>query len=371
MGTMPRKVITVDGGRHSVHMGPDVLTLLDHELASAEPSILFILGDENTIAHCLPEFLRHVPRAREAEVLSIPPGESSKGMKCCQQLWADLSSHAADRKAVLINLGGGVVSDLGGFVAGTYKRGIRFINVPTTLMGMVDAAIGGKTGIDLAGVKNIVGVFHDPIGVYVHVPFLRTLGKREILNGVAEMFKHALIRDPGHWEAIKEAPLHDIAVLEPLILASVEIKAGIVKDDPRGSGVRELLNFGHTIGHGIEAHSWEGVHRAFLHGEAVAMGIICEAWLSWRLGLLERETYEDIHSTLFSYYKPYPLDSTGHHRILELMRNDKKNRDGQFRFTLLTRIGEGQVDVRITAAQVQEALEHYRALVQMNGRVEL
>ncbi len=331
---------------------------------------LFILGDENTLHHCLPELQRSVPRALEAEIISVPPGESSKSLKCSQELWQELAGNAADRSAVLINLGGGVVTDLGGFVASTYKRGIRFINLPTTLMGMVDAAIGGKTAIDLGGVKNVVGTFHDPTSVYVHVPFLRTLGKRELLNGIAEMIKHALVNDVGHWQAIKSAPLHDMAALAPLIMRSVEIKCTIVKADPREMGMRKLLNFGHTIGHGMESLSWEGMHHSMLHGEAVAMGMICEVWLSWRVGLLDRDSYDEITRYLFAMYKPYPLDSTGHHRILELMRNDKKNSEGQFRFTLLSAIGKGEVDVQITAAQIQEALEHYRALVQMGGKVE-
>jgi 3-dehydroquinate synthase len=371
MGTVLDQVTTIDAGGHTVHVGPGALQALEARLA-AEPTgtRTFILGDENTLHHCLPELLHTVPVLQEAEVLSVQAGESSKSISCCQNIWEELLGHAADRNAILIDLGGGVITDLGGFVAGTFKRGIRFINLPTTLMGMVDAAIGGKTGVDLGGVKNPIGLFNDPFMVCVHAPFLRTLGKRELLNGVAEMLKHGLIRDATHWQAIRKAPLHDMQALLPLITRSVEIKAAIVKEDPMEQGSRRLLNFGHTIGHGIEAHSWEGAHRPFLHGEAVAMGMVCEAWLSWRMGLLEREAYDEIAAHLLDLYKPYPLDSTGHYRVLELMRNDKKNVEGQFRFTLLSAIGEGCVDVRVNASQVQEALEHYRALVQMAGKVQ-
>lgn len=361
----------IDAGAHEVLSGVAVLDALEKDLAAlgsgARP---FILGDENTLHHCLPELQSKVPRLRDAEILSVPPGERSKSIQCSQHLWQELAGHAADRNAVLINLGGGVVTDLGGFVAGTYKRGIRTINLPTTLMGMVDAAIGGKTAIDMSGMKNVVGLFHDPIKVYVHVPFLRTLGKRELLNGVAEMIKHALIADADHWDRIRKAPLHDMAALRPLIDRSAEIKAAIVKEDPTEKGKRKLLNFGHTIGHGIEAHSWESEHHALLHGEAIAMGMICEAWISWRMGLLERPELDAITDHLFTLYKPYQIDSTGHHRILELMRNDKKNTEGQFRLTLLTGMGSANVDVHITAAQIQESLEHYRILVQMGGKIE-
>ncbi|MFZ1693410.1 MAG: 3-dehydroquinate synthase [Flavobacteriales bacterium] len=353
----------IDAGRHKVVLGADALRALDRDLKEADASALFILGDENTLRHCLPELLAHAPRLRDAETIGVPAGEGSKSLSVCQDIWQHLTVRAADREAMLINLGGGVVTDLGGFIAGAYKRGIRCMHVPTTLMGMVDAAIGGKTGIDLGGVKNMVGVFHDPVGVYVHVPFLRSLGKRELLNGVAEMVKHGLVRDTSHYQALRDAPLHDLDVLTPLVERSAAIKAEVVAADPRESGTRKLLNFGHTIGHGIEAFSWEGGQRALLHGEAVALGMIAEAWLSWRHGLLERAACDRIAEHLLSLYKPYALQGDEDHRIIELMRNDKKNSAGQFRFTLLTGIGSAQVDLAITAAQVQEALEYYRLLV--------
>ena len=166
-----------------------------------------------------------------------------------------------------------------------------------------------------------------------------------------------------HWEAILEAPLHDIDALTPLVQRSATIKAEVVKEDPREAGSRKLLNFGHTIGHGVEAYSWESGQRALLHGEAVAVGMVCEAWLSWRQGLLDRESNDRIAQQLLSLFKPFTLQGDEDHRIIELMRNDKKNSAGQFRFTLLTGIGSARVDVPVTAAQVQEALEHYRLLV--------
>lgn len=355
-------------GGHSVVIGAGALKALEARLAADGMGRAFILCDENTLRHCLPELLAQVPALRAAEPIAIRAGEGSKSLEVCQELWAHLLHREADRRALLVNLGGGVVSDVGGFVAGAYKRGIACINVPTTLMAQVDAAIGGKTGVDLRGVKNVVGLFHDPLAVYVHVPFLRSLGKRELLNGVAEMIKHGLVRDAAHWQAVAEAPLHDIDALVPLVARSAAIKAEIVSADPQERNLRRLLNFGHTIGHGLEAHSWESPQRMLLHGEAVAIGMICEAWLSWRLDLLDRATYDRIAALLVSLYKPYPLSNGDHHRIIELMRNDKKNDGGAFRFTLLTAAGAGRVDVPVTAAQVQEALDHYRLMVRDAAR---
>jgi len=356
---------------HPVYLGPGSLAALQQRLDGIDGDVLhLVLGDGNTLRHCLPELLRHVPALREAELIEVPPGEASKDIRVSSDIWRHLLERGADRQALLVCLGGGVVTDLGGFVAGTYKRGIRFVNVPTSLMGMVDAAIGGKTGVDLAGVKNMVGLFHDPLAVHVHVPFLRTLGKRELLNGLAEMIKHGLVADADHWEAILQAPLHDLDALTPLIERSAEIKCAVVKEDPLDLGHRKVLNFGHTIGHAIEAHSWEGAGRGLLHGEAVAAGMICAAWLSWRRDGLPREELDRITDHLLGLYKPHPFAAADAHRLIELMRHDKKNAEGSFRFTLLHRIGEAVVDQRITPAQVKEALEHYHDLVRHRAQGE-
>ncbi|MBL7964592.1 MAG: 3-dehydroquinate synthase [Flavobacteriales bacterium] len=354
-------------GRVPVVLGGSALHALEEHLAEKPASHAFILGDPNTLRHCLPELLQKVPALRMAEPIEVPEGESSKSLDVAAHIWQHLIDRQAGRDAILVCLGGGVVTDLGGFVAGNFKRGMRLVHVPTSLMGMVDAAIGGKAAIDLAGVKNVVGVFHDAELVAVHVPFLRNLGKRELLNGLAEMLKHALVKDALQWDALVKAPLHDLDALTPLILASVRIKAGIVSEDPRESGQRKLLNFGHTIGHAIEAFSWEGAGRALLHGEAVVAGMVAESWLSWRLGLLGREAYDRIAGHLLDLFPPAFWGPADVHRLVELMRNDKKNREGGFRFTLLERIGEGVVDAEVNAAQVIEALDHYRERVGHEG----
>jgi 3-dehydroquinate synthase len=363
MAAAQRIVHVVQAGGHPVVLGPHALAELQHRLLHMDLSNVHILGDDNTLRHCLPELLAHVPALRKAITLAVPAGEGSKSIALCEAVWRHLADHQADRRSLLLCLGGGVVSDLGGFVASTFKRGIRCIHVPTTLLAMVDAAIGGKTGVDLGGEKNIVGTFHEPLSVHVHVPFLRSLGKRELLNGLAEMIKHGLVRDAAHWQAIADAPLHDIDALAPLIAESASIKAAIVAQDPREAGPRKLLNFGHTIGHGIESFSWESPQRALLHGEAVAIGMICAAYISHRAGLLPRESNDRIAAQLRALYRPFELAQTDAHRIVQLMRNDKKNVGDEFRFTLLTAIGQGRVDVPVSAAQVQEAVEYYRLLV--------
>lgn len=356
-------------GPHPVLMGPHALAHLRRWLAENTGSKpVFVLGDETTMRQCLPELMGEVPALGAAHTMQVRAGEASKDLEVCRALWAHLAEQHADRQAVLVNLGGGVVTDLGGFVAATFKRGIRFIHVPTTVMGMVDAAIGGKTGINFGGVKNLVGTFADPVATYLHPPFLRTLGKREVLNGVAEMIKHGLVLDGDHWNQVRRAPLHDLEALAPLIFRSAELKAAVVAGDPLDGGPRKLLNFGHTIGHAMEAFAMEGQQRSLLHGEAVAVGMVCATWLSWRMGLLDRDRMNAVEEHLMGLYPPFTFQEVDQHRIIELMRNDKKNAGDEFRFTLLTGIGSARVDVPMNAAQVAEALEHYRLLARDAAR---
>lgn len=360
---MPKRkqLLEVKAGDHPVYLGGSVLDALA-ALVKARKGNVFVLCDRNTAVHCLPELLNALEGLAPISTVEVEPGEASKSIETCRGLWEHLLAHEADRQTLLINLGGGVVTDLGGFVAGTYKRGIDHVHVPTTLMGMCDAAIGGKSGIDLGGVKNAVGLISGPLGVHVHVPFLRTLGKRELLNGAAEMLKHGLALDARHWYDLQDAPLHDLDALAGLITRSVELKAAVVTADQRESGERKKLNFGHTIGHALEAHSWESGQRELLHGEAVALGMVAEAWLSWRMKSIGREELETITSRLFALYKPYPLMASDHHRLLELMRNDKKNSARGYRCTLLERIGSARVDVEVSATLMSEAIDHLRHL---------
>lgn len=352
----------INCGIHKAHVGEGVLSLLQSHLEIASPPIskCVFICDTNTYEHCLPVLLEHVPYLRDSDVLEIPPGEQSKNIHAARNLWSNLVDHALDRDSLIVNLGGGVVSDLGGFVAATYKRGTRYMNVPTSLMGMVDASIGGKTGVDLDQVKNMVGAFAAPTHVYIHVPFLRTLPKRQMLNGLAEMMKHALIKDHDHWQQMKKAPLHDLEQLAPFIFHSAGLKAQVVMEDPDEKNIRKILNFGHTIGHAFETLAMEGDRKDLLHGEAVALGMICESHISWKRGILNEEDFQDIAQILSSIFPSFPLEEEDHLRMIELIRNDKKNHNDEFRFTLLQGIGQAVTNQVVTVIEVRNALDHYR-----------
>ncbi len=349
---------TICLGRHSLGDLSEVLS--DEAFLQAK---VFILCDENTLQQCLPSAVSKVPALQSAEILEVPEGEESKSIEVCTQLWHALSDMGADRYSVLINLGGGVVTDLGGFVAGTYKRGIRFFNLPTSLLGQVDASVGGKVGIDLGHLKNQVGLFNQPNGVYVDPSFLSTLPRAHLLSGFSEMIKHALVCSPGYWEQLKEVSFYDMESLEQPILRSVQIKNEIVCSDPYETGMRKILNFGHTIGHAIESYSLEGDMKTILHGEAVAMGMVCESFISHRRKLLSEEDLGDITSFIFSHFTKVQVDTLQHHRLIELMRHDKKNRGGKVMMSLLQNIGDCLPDQDVPADHIIESLNFYERWV--------
>ncbi|MCA1762599.1 MAG: 3-dehydroquinate synthase [Flavobacteriales bacterium] len=228
-------------GRHSLAEFAEILST--DAFAGVK---LFILVDENTLEYCLPILVSKVPPLRDAEVLEVAPGEESKSLEISEQLWAVLGEMNADRSSVLVNLGGGVVSDLGGFIAGTFKRGIRFFNVPTSLLAQVDASAGGKVGVNLNGLKNEIGLFKNPHRVYIDPEFLKTLPKEHLLSGFSEMIKHALICDAAYWKSLQEISFYKLKTLDSAILKSVRIKTEIVSSDPFENGRRKILNFGHT-----------------------------------------------------------------------------------------------------------------------------
>ncbi|MCC6690576.1 MAG: 3-dehydroquinate synthase, partial [Bacteroidia bacterium] len=267
-----------------IHIGSESLKQLSNQLKKTEykKSIFFILVDQNTIVHCLPYLIAEVKSLKNAEIIEIESGEQNKNIKVCIELWKVLGEYQANRKSVIINLGGGVICDIGGFVASTFKRGIEFINIPTTLLAQVDASVGGKTGIDFNNFKNEIGVFNNPSAVIVNPYFLKTLSKKEYLSGFAEIIKHALIADLAYWEKILKTELSDEVGIAELVKQSIAIKRKVVESDPHEKGLRKILNFGHTIGHALESYFLEKNESIVLHGEAVAAGMICEAYLSFR-----------------------------------------------------------------------------------------
>lgn len=355
---------TLQSINHPVYFGPLADSPLQKYLSSAEnkKAKKFILVDEHTLDSCFPRLIEQVPALKDAEVIEMESGEQNKNIDICIRVWEALAELKADRQSVFINLGGGVIGDMGGFIAATFKRGLRFIQIPTTLLAQVDASVGGKVAIDLAGLKNSVGLFSRPEAVYIDPSFLITLSKREMLSGFAEMIKHGLIADVEYWKQLKKINFAEIFSFYGFIYRSVEIKNAIVTEDPQEKGKRKLLNFGHTIGHAIEALSLEGGRKPLTHGEAIAIGMICESRLSNKEKSLTNDGLEEIVSYLYELYPFYTIDEMDHHRLIELMRNDKKNNNDSINFTLLSAVGAGVTDCSCTADAIRESLRYYSNL---------
>ena len=315
----------------------------------AEASQVFILTDENVAPFWLPE-VAHWLHCETATDIVIKPGEQHKNLQTIQRIWKTLMKHRADRNTLLINLGGGTITDLGGFAASTYKRGIMFINVPTTLLAMVDAAIGGKTGIDFGGAKNQIGTFAEAEEVLVDPVFLSTLPRREILSGMAEMLKYGFIADAKLLEI-------NIGNYQDFILRAGEIKREIVKQDPREEGIRKILNFGHTLGHAIESHCMTTNHP-LLHGEAVSMGMCAALWLSVKHLRLDKKALLNIEKQLpiLLSEAEVVLSKEDIEPIMSYLAYDKKNKGKKPQFVLLEAVGKPVWDVEVELDAIEAAL---------------
>lgn len=316
----------------------------------------FILVDENTYNHCLARLVSKVAPLQEAEFMEVPVGEECKDIAIATQLWETLLESGADRDCVLVNLGGGCVTDLGGFVASGYQRGIRYINIPTTLIGMVDAAIGGKTAINLDGFKNQIGFFNPPDIVCIEPAFLDTLPDKELFSGTFEMLKTFMIGDPEQYHNLRDTLLNGSLEIKPdMIARCAEIKGAVVKKDPQDKGIRHILNLGHTFGHGIEAYSHQ-TGKPYSHGEAVGIGMICALYLSVKkLGLPPAflDNYRKVACKMVAL-PHYSLKET--EEILTYMRRDKKNAEGEIRCVLLQEPGAPVIDLAIDENEIRDAL---------------
>ncbi len=323
---------------------------------------VFFLVDENTHEACLPPLLQELPDLGEYEVLEVPPGEASKSIEVSYQLWGALSELGADRHSLLVNVGGGMITDLGGFIASTYKRGVPFVNVPTSLLAMVDAAVGGKTGVDVGGVKNMVGTFSSSEGVFIVPDFLYSLPDRELIAGFAEVVKHALISSPERWRAVKSCKPQDLRENQDLVRDSLSVKLDIVESDPLEKGDRKFLNFGHTLGHAIESHFLETQpDHALLHGEAVAIGMWLELELSVKNCGLDPSIKEGIQGYLTSIFPKPELAKESWEDILAWLKHDKKNESGAVRFVLLESLGKPVANVEIDKDQIIDALASWNS----------
>lgn len=344
---------------YSVFVGTEVFDMLLEQLIERSYSQVFVLVDEQTEKVCLPILHKTL---FDTKVIKITSGEINKTLVSTQFIWDELLKHKADRNSVLVNLGGGVIGDIGGFAAATYKRGIDFINVPTTLLAMVDSSIGGKTGIDYQGIKNAIGVIDPPAAVFINPIFLNTLNSRELLNGFAEIIKHGLIGDEDYWEKIFRINKVDAETMGALISGSVKVKMQVVKKDPYESGLRKVLNFGHTIGHAIESYSLANDKKPLKHGESIAIGMICEAFLSKEQGGLSGRELRQISEFILQHFPKYSLRNILSPELIRYMRQDKKNSNDTISFSLLKRIGKAGFDYTCSDAQIALALNYYDGL---------
>ena len=346
-----------------VYYSEDSYSKLNAYLAENKPSKIFILVDQNTHEHCLSIFLQKMEASITTEVIEIEAGEEFKHIETCLGVWNALSELEADRKSLMINLGGGVVTDLGGFVASTFKRGINFINVPTTLLSMVDASVGGKTGVDLGNLKNQVGVIVQPEMVLVDSVYLKTLSAQEMRSGLAEILKHGLIADEKYWHKVSDLASLDLSDLDEIIKTSVDIKAEIVKIDPFERSIRKKLNYGHTLGHAIESFCLtEPNRKKLLHGEAIAAGMILETYISAQLKGFPEEKLQSISRTFESIYGKEEFNSEEIQQIKSLMKFDKKNERGNINFVLLEDVGKAVIDVTVPDEIIEKAFIYYSSL---------
>ena len=344
---------------HRTEITNDIAQSIRNFLESKKYSKIAVICDENTEEHCLPLVLDALP---EHYLLRIDSGEENKHLGTCEQLWMALTEAGFDRKGLVINLGGGVIGDMGGFVASTYKRGMDFLNIPTTLLSQVDASVGGKLGVDFHGFKNHIGLFAEPQIVLIDTRFYATLPERELRSGFAEVIKHGLIYDQTYWNKIKTIDL-DNADWSALVSRSIDIKKEVVKADPFESGLRKILNFGHTLGHAVESHFLDKGDKRLLHGEAIAVGMICEAYLSQKFTGLSNESLDEIAAYLIKVYKPVSIDKSLFDEIIGLTLQDKKNEGGAVQFSLLGAIGECKVNIPISAPDMLDSLFYFNKKV--------
>ena len=334
----------------------NITSSLQQYFQSRKFSNIVVLVDENTKKNCLPVIVESIP---SHHLIEIESGEKHKTLDTCNRIWSDMTDLDLDRHALLINLGGGVIGDMGGFCAATYKRGIDFINIPTTLLAQVDASVGGKLGVDFKGLKNHIGVFRLPSQVFLHSQFLKTLPFRQLRSGFAEVIKHGLIADVNYWNQIQLRELKDQNWKE-LVEHSVRIKSRVVKSDPMETGLRKILNFGHTIGHAIETYClthWG--EETVLHGEAIAAGMICESYLSEKLLNLPPEQVQKIENYISANFSKIDLQRNDFPGILDLIKQDKKNKGGIVNFSLLEKIGKCMYNVPVEGTLVEQALKRY------------
>lgn len=332
---------------------------LTEAIGECAPDRVFVLADETTARLCLP-LAAGCRQAADAPLITIKPTDTNKTLDSLAHVWAELGRLGATRHSLLVNIGGGMVTDLGGFAASTFKRGISYINIPTTLLAMVDASVGGKTGINFNGLKNEIGVFNNARCVILDTDFLRTMDTENLLSGYAEMLKHGLINNEKMWAELLSFDIEhpDLARLRRMVAESVEVKERIVLEDPTEKAMRKALNLGHTAGHAFESLALG--RRPVLHGYAVAYGLVCELFLSAVKAGFPTDKMRQTVAFINGHYGKMDITCDDYPTLLELMTHDKKNVAGAINFTLLGGIGDIRINQTATKAEIYEALDFYR-----------
>ncbi len=345
-----------------------VIEALDDMVSSLNAPNVFVLADANTAQFVLPILSSQSKVVAGANVITVPAGDVNKSIDTLQTIWKQLSNRGASRKSVIVNVGGGVITDIGGFAAATFKRGMRFINLPTTLLGAVDAAVGGKTGINFNGLKNEIGAFSDAEAVIISTMFFNTLPNQQLLSGYAEMLKHGLLDNAATLAALMRYDVTDGSAasdeLLHLIKQSVQVKQNIVSADPRETGMRKALNLGHTSGHAFESFAMNDRHSPIPHGYAVAWGLVVELILSHMLLGFPAGTLHQLAAYVKDHYGYFQIECKDYQRLLELMRHDKKNDTQQdINFTLLRDTGRIEINQTASEDDIKAALDIYRDML--------
>ncbi|MFT5849074.1 3-dehydroquinate synthase [Psychroserpens sp.] len=352
---------SIETKTYTVHFNTKGYTALNNYIENSKFSKIFILVDTNTHEKCLAKFMAQLETKIAIEVIEIDAGEQHKTIDTCVGVWNALSDLGADRKSLMLNLGGGVVTDLGGFVACTFKRGIKYINIPTSLLAMVDASVGGKTGVDLGALKNQVGVISSGDMVIIDTSYLDTLPQNQMKSGLAEMLKHGLIVDKAYFDKLINLSQLTLNDLDVLIHESVEIKKNIVTKDPFEQNERKHLNFGHTLGHAIESYFLSHPEKEeLLHGEAIAIGMILECFISAEILNLPKQDLDYITKALNNIYIPVKIETSDYDAIIEFLKYDKKNEHGNINFVLLDTIGKPKIDCLVDNELIVQSFEYYR-----------
>ncbi len=345
----------------TVYCNSGAWSVFNNALEKLEPTKVFIFADINTNKYCVPLFLDKYQHNIDPEIIIVPESEKNKNIYTCLSIWEELTEKGADRNSLIINLGGGVITDLGGFVASTFKRGVPFINIPTSLLAMVDASVGGKNGVNLGRIKNQIGIINNPDLVIIDTQFLFSLPNKQLTSGYAEMLKHGLIHSLSYWNKTKLMDETDINNIETLLWESVLIKNNIVNEDPFEQNIRKTLNYGHTLGHAIESYSMdENTIKPLLHGEAVAIGLILTTYISTKLLNFSNEQLDDITSNILNKFPKVIFNSTAIESILDLLIYDKKNYKGKVLFVLLEAIGKHKINCEVPNTIIYEAFDYYK-----------